>query len=946
MPVSVTKEGPYFNGGSAPSNTTNIKFSQMRDVFKLDLKGSTATGSDATSIIKASELRRNTDGNARDPIVPDAVINEDIAALGANSLKNNWKVSQMRNSIKRFWATQSGTDVYFAMGRYSGPPGSCPDSSNCGIDWGGYGVGGRDSTSSGNGNLTKNIQKFIKIEGTCGATDSGSWGGQGNDPGAGTWSQGTAAARLSPVVPARNVRIWVYGSILGAGGEGGYDSRGYHRASNTMYGADPGTPGGIALRINNPSGNEVWVDIKSNNGKIWGGGGGGEQGRNGDIPQPGECKREWETSGCGSAAGCGSGESISTWSGGCCTWYQFCNGPWENWCNEHCGGNTQYRLCREIRTSTIPTQGIGGRGGDGQGYQQNKTNGQAGTNPAEKCPTCDSGFTLSGGACTTAGNTGGDGGDWGSAGENTSAGNAMRPPQPSNGGTAGPAICGSNYNLRGIVNGNTVKGSTNTSCGTTQPPIGQKPTLNMSVSGSGPWVISWTTTNNPYTLSSSSSPTDAAWNPLTPPAGSITVNPASTTTYNLTVQNAHGTASGSVTVSNTLTVWSTSRAASWQNTVYFNKYQGSGQSQIVSTLPVDQTTGTQQLTVYSGAKYRLRHRSGDNATNWYSGDNDIHNNSEPNGQAQSPVVRIEGSNKLRIEDGSNDTTHPDGRSWIDYQITTNTGSFSVDGHTDWPLYVHNLHSRNNNRNWISSVGGTTWYKVTDPTTWNAWSGFMKEYAVWVSENSSVPGTYTYPTHGINIPTTGQYMLAWQCDNYGTITFDGTSYNHNSHVNTRTDVLQLTAGTHNISFSVTNTSQSDNSWQANPGGMAIRLYRFSDGVNVWSTRDNVAGTTTGGNVSDQAITFWDGSNPDANATYTIASKDSSITEAKFVEQGRKLRIKGGGNITMRLEWTDNPGDAGVALDYIELWNARWTRSGTQGSQTQAIATCGGDIIYTR
>ena len=62
MGVSVTKEGPYFNGGATPSNTTNIKFSQMRDVFKLDLKGSTATGSDATSIIKASELRRNTYG--------------------------------------------------------------------------------------------------------------------------------------------------------------------------------------------------------------------------------------------------------------------------------------------------------------------------------------------------------------------------------------------------------------------------------------------------------------------------------------------------------------------------------------------------------------------------------------------------------------------------------------------------------------------------------------------------------------------------------------------------------------------------------------------------------------------------------------------------------------------------------------------------------------------
>ena len=31
MGVSVTKEGPYFNGGATPSNTTNIKFSQMRD---------------------------------------------------------------------------------------------------------------------------------------------------------------------------------------------------------------------------------------------------------------------------------------------------------------------------------------------------------------------------------------------------------------------------------------------------------------------------------------------------------------------------------------------------------------------------------------------------------------------------------------------------------------------------------------------------------------------------------------------------------------------------------------------------------------------------------------------------------------------------------------------------------------------------------------------------
>ena len=683
MPVSVTKEGPYFNGGSAPSNTTNIKFSQMRDVFKLDLKGSTATGSNATSVIRASELRRNTNNNARDPIVPDAVINEDIAGFS----QPNWKVSQMRNSIKRFWATQSGTDVYFAMGRYSGA--GCSDSSNCGIDWGGYGAGGRDSTSSGNGNLTKNVQKFIKIEGTCGATDSGSWGGQGNDPGAGTWTQGTAAARLAPVVPARNVRIWVYGSILGAGGEGGYDSRGYHRASNTQFGADPGTPGGIALKIDNPNGNQVWVDIKSNNGKIWGGGGGGEQGRNGDIPNPGECKREWQTSGCGTAAGCGSGESISTWSGGCCTWYQFCNGPWENWCNEHCGGNTQYRLCREVQDSTIPTQGIGGRGGDGQGYQQSKTNGQAGTNPAEKCPTCPSGFTLSGGNCTTPGNTGGDGGDWGSAGESTSANNAMRQPQPSTGGSAGPAICGSNYDLRGTVNGNTVKGTINTACGTAPPPPQNNPTVNLSSSGSGPWTLSWTTTNNPYTVSSSSSPTDASWNPSNPISGSISVNPSTTTSYSITVQNSQGTDTDSVTIDpgtggGGATTWSVYRTADFVNVATFNKMSGSGQQQIVATNPTNGTTTNINVSAGVGVQYRMNYVvSGPDC--YFNAGSDLTNNQFTtncgNTHEMQPVYQISSTNQIKVAD--NWRGRPAG--WGNLVITAASGSFSYEGTTDWDI---------------------------------------------------------------------------------------------------------------------------------------------------------------------------------------------------------------------------------------------------------------------
>ena len=62
MGVTVTKAGPYFDGGASPSNTTNIKFSQMRDTFRLN---------NPAGAITASELRRDNSIFSSDPIVPD-----------------------------------------------------------------------------------------------------------------------------------------------------------------------------------------------------------------------------------------------------------------------------------------------------------------------------------------------------------------------------------------------------------------------------------------------------------------------------------------------------------------------------------------------------------------------------------------------------------------------------------------------------------------------------------------------------------------------------------------------------------------------------------------------------------------------------------------------------------------------------------------------------------
>ena len=221
MPISVTKQGPYFTSGS-------ISFSQLRSTFK-----ETGSGS-----ISASEYRRNTDSNERNPVVPDSTENENISS------GSNLSLSQFRNSVKRYYATQSGTDHNLGN---SGEPGLRmgrvkPDGS--GIDWSGGGTGGRDREGSSDGNYTRNIQKFISITGTCGSYYT-------NQP----------AAQLAPGVPVYNTSFTISGQIYGAGGIGGVVANG------------DGKDGGPAVNIQYDQGGNVSpVNIESS-ARIWAGGG-------------------------------------------------------------------------------------------------------------------------------------------------------------------------------------------------------------------------------------------------------------------------------------------------------------------------------------------------------------------------------------------------------------------------------------------------------------------------------------------------------------------------------------------------------------------------------------------------------------------------------------------------------------------------------------------------
>ena len=184
-----------------------ISFSSLRENFLLNSEGS----------VSASVLVRDAIPSQNEPVVPDATENS-----GITSTQNNLSLSQFRNSIKYYNVTHSGTETNYNI---SGS-----------ISW--------------NGNLNKTIVKSVYLTGTYGSSNSSS-------PAA-TFEGDTY-----------NVRLYVSGSILGAGGTTGSGN------------------GGDALKVNSTTG-AVTV-IPTNTSKIYGGGGGGAKGANGLKGLNGSC---------------------------------------------------------------------------------------------------------------------------------------------------------------------------------------------------------------------------------------------------------------------------------------------------------------------------------------------------------------------------------------------------------------------------------------------------------------------------------------------------------------------------------------------------------------------------------------------------------------------------------------------------------------------------------
>jgi len=404
MSVTITRNPE--NGGNLFFTSGQISFSQLRSHFTDDQPG-------FGSQISASQLRRDTDITKENPIVPDATHNEQI------STGSNLSLSQFRNSVKRYLATQSGTDDNsgrnepgFRMGLY--------DPNGRGLDFAGGGYSGRDGQGGNStGNHTKNVQKGVLITGTCGS-----------------FYKDHAAAQLAPRVTVHNFRINVSGSILGYGGRGGGTS-----GAPSIDGED----GGIALNLGSVGYNNRV--IVGSGARIYGGGGGGEKGRTGNNGSSARCVRS-ETF----RSGCQQGSNSCP--GG---WNQ--TGSWQHCCQTRrgCAANHWYKVCEQSYNTSTPIGGVGGNGGPGRGYnnQSGSTNGSSGTNGS--CPSCNGGYSQQGGSCSQNGENGGRGGEWGERGQNTD--------NSGNGGNTGAAIAATTgsgrYAVYGTTNSSTIRGSIN-----------------------------------------------------------------------------------------------------------------------------------------------------------------------------------------------------------------------------------------------------------------------------------------------------------------------------------------------------------------------------------------------------------------------------------------------------------------------------------------------------
>jgi hypothetical protein len=251
--------------------------------------------------------------------------------------------------------------------------------------------------------------------------------------------------------------------------------------------------------------------------------------------------------------------------------------------------------------------------------------------------------------------------------------------------------------------------------------------------------------------------------------------------------------------------------------------------------------------------------------------------------------------------------------------------------------------------WTTRFPGSKqrWFPVTHP----AWSGFTNRYAMSpvlpLSTPDSDNGGQVFRTSWvIDAPYDGFYGLKATADNGGRILIDGVEQisggllkGSNPGVrgfkenNPPTKKVFLEEGKHTIDVEVINqTTETFKSvkkkvfdtkdWLSKPkstgGGETKVTY-----IGLNSKGGGVRVSSNG-----KKISLKDGDGDDTNASFEIVSGN-----AKFSQDGTS--IEGDGKVDIKLDWSDDPNNAGVAVEKIKIKGVTWTQSGRKGKQKQSV-----------
>ena len=156
-----------------------------------------------------------------------------------------------------------------------------------------------------------------------------------------------------------------------------------------------------------------------------------------------------------------------------------------------------------------------------------------------------------------------------------------------------------------------------------------------------------------------------------------------------------------------------------------------------------------------------------------------------------------------------------------------------------------------------------------------WSDFMNEYAVYPSNINSLTGTAHTATWNVTPLHTGYYVLEVQADSTADITWDGVAKGTVSSNSTSTEITitDVSPGPHTIGVTLTNTSQADNTWAGNPGGIAFTLRSQMTNI-VVSSLDLIQPADSGLKWTTRDASGWKYSGPCCTST--------GITDAGYGE----------------------------------------------------------------